>query len=847
MSHVGDWLARSISQLDPYRLAVLDQFARAVEVAGGRGGSDGAGTLLQVLIRSSPARASQLAVEYLDRSVLNAADVLEALIAGGAHAHAHPELLCAIYGELYSLIAPNDTSKTAAAVLKAFPRDQQESAARRLMSSVRTNVLPSHRAPVARALQDALRAQGIEPDSLTRGLEPGHDDSSRKSTLYWLANGEVETLHQVARRLSDPSGPDAWNPNPEANKDFDWWAAIKTATLKDEQHFDSLVARFPPPDYRQVELLIEKAEVLLKSGNRTSARDVIEQASTQSRDGSWIYWLDGAQKIMLFRALKLIDHAEGLRRAREQFLKDLSAGKLSPTYLLADIGDVLELLEIEWPSDSVLAATADYLQQVIAASPQVQPYASLTSTAPSWSADQALCRFVADLLAFPVVDVGVAARRVLAKYLSVDGTGLVALLTAPPWWNPIQLEHLLAVVHVGSASPNIARLRTWIESLNRSASLAVRSIAKRIADEQGWAWQDITTEPSRPVILLASDPTPRREAGMLLGGDVTIGWDLHQALIQPLERAGIDERELRSEFEHIYHVLEREYPWTDDDRLKRWMRLLLARLWLNPRAIIGREAAMQVFGRRSLSGDVPPGAEDAYDYFYPIYDSRLELAQATARPQELRAMDWRITGGEGNAWLRGENADKWSSYPSSIDGFSIIGERTWLIRPEWEWPREERHRGLIVGPAPEASERRIVESAHELTYETYMEGRGQDHHQLVVLNSERQLVGPAYRWAAINANFARALGWHLSEDVPFHWLDSADNVMVKSTYWKDGWIWLEPPRFESLGEGWYVSAAPDAIDAIRLLAPRTDVHLWIERHSHGERPYEGRWHLSRPL
>ena len=167
---------------------------------------------------------------------------------------------------------------------------------------------------------------------------------------------------------------------------------------------------------------------------------------------------------------------------------------------------------------------------------------------------------------------------------------------------------------------------------------------------------------------------------------------------------------------------------------------------------------MQVFGRRALSGQVLPGAEAAYDNFYPIYDPHLELCQPTERPAELKGLDWRITGGEGSSWLSGAHADEWSDYPESTQALHIVGERTWLIRPEWEWPREERHRGLMLGPLRRTAERRVLESACELTYEMYLSGHGQDDQQLVVLNAERQLVGPAYRWVAINSNFARALG-----------------------------------------------------------------------------------------
>ena len=848
MAELAEWLARSITQADPDRLAILDLFVRTVEVSGGSGGSEAAATILRLLVRLSPTRAWQLAVEYIDRNVLNVSAVLEALIAGGADAGAHPELLCAMYGELHSLLAPNDTSKTATAVLTAFPSEQKRDAAERLMSYVRTISLPSYRAPVARALLEEILNLGVETITLTQGLKPGHDDSALKSFLYRLTTGDVETLGQIAERLSDPNRPDRWNPNPGENVEFDWWAAIKKANIKDERHFDSLVARFPPPDYREVELLVRKAEILRHSGNLKAARELIEQAITRSRDGTWHLRWDSAQKVTVFRALKEIDRAEGLARAREQFSKDLSAGKLWSSFLLSDIGDILELLEIDWPDGPVLEAVNDYLEQVFAANPLARPYESLTDSSSSWSADQALCRFLAELLAFPVVDVGVAARRALAKYLSADGKGLLTLLTDQPWWNPLQLEHLMAAVHAGLASgaPHISDLREFVESLNHSESLAVRSVAKRICYEQGWYWEDVTTASAKPVIFMPNDPNPRHEAGMVLGDDTTTGWNLHQALIRPLIRVGLDADELRSEFDRVYWELEEKYPWANDERLKLWKNLLLTNFWLDPQAIIGREAAMQVFGRRSLSGQVPPGAEGGYDHFYPIYDPRLELHQPTERPPELQAMEWRFNTKDEDTWRQGTGAGEWSHYPDSVQGLSLIGERTRFIRPDWENPHEERYRGLFAG-SPDKADKRSLNSAFALTYEAYLDGRGQDDNQLIVLNDENQLVGPVYRWAAINSNFARTLGWHPSTDIPFQWLDTAGDVMVESTYWKDGWVWIQPPRFDSLGEGWLVSASPAAIKAIRQHAPGTQIHLWVERQSHGNKPYEGKWHLSKPL
>ena len=380
MAYVAKWLARSLTQVDSDFMEILDLFVRAVEVAGGRGGPDGAATVLKLLLRLSPAKACQLAREFMDRDVLSVSNVLEALITGGADAGGHPELLSAMYGEFYALIAPHDTYEVATAVLAAFQVKDKKEAAERLMSYVRTNALPSHRVPVARALEEAIRKAGAESITLTKGLKPGYDDSSRKSMLYQLASGDVETRGQVAELLSDPDAIDIWNPNPGDNAEFDWWEAIKQADIKDHQHFDSLVARFPPSEYREVEVLVRRAEILANSGNRGAARELIEQATTLSRDGSWHRWLDSARKVMAFRALKKVDHAEGLERAREQFPKDVGAGKISPLLLLSDAGDILEVLEVDWPAEAVLEAIKDYLKQVLAANPPIRSYDSLAGS-----------------------------------------------------------------------------------------------------------------------------------------------------------------------------------------------------------------------------------------------------------------------------------------------------------------------------------------------------------------------------------------------------------------------------------------------------------------------------------
>jgi hypothetical protein len=855
MAHLAEWLDHAVEpSLTCEKLEVLEKFARAVDVAGGDGQSSAATQMLHTVIRLESSRACALAIEFIDRGVLNLSTTIGALVIGGAKAGVSYPLTSAIYSELLSLVDPGSTGYAAVATLNTAPFDQRIISGQGLMSRVRTNSLPSHRIEVARDLQDALREAGVGEVNLSEGLQPGRKNSSH--TLYRLTSGETLTTDQVAARLSRADSSGDWNPNPAENGDFDWWSAVKRASIQSSDHLNDLIATFPPPEYRTVELLAWKSEWMLASGDRHAARELAEQAIEAAKDGSWFRWWDGAQKKVAYGALQRVAPHEAIARAREQFGRDLFAGRLSNSFLTDDVTNeivhLFQFLELGWPADGVLEAVGNYLNEVMAANQKVEPYSSLSDPKIPASVDEAFCRFLVHLLGFPVVDIGIAARRCLARYVEQDGRALASVLLAEPCWDAVQLEHILVALHVGSLKNPRALdpLREFIIGLNRHESIAVRDIARRMCQEQGWAWTEIHDMPPPRLLLIPTPITAQAtydETRMLVGGGLAVAADVYRLIFRILEGSGNDPDELASEFTRLYSEIEQTYAWKDDLRLKQWMRMALATFWLHQRAIVGREAAMRLLGRRALSGQAPRWAEQAYDVLYPLYDPALELIEPRARPCEMLAMNWDFWGERGKDWLEGKDATDWDHYPSSVGGLHLIGERSWFIRPDWEWPREERYRGVLIDSEDDNPDRGSLASRHELTYQGYLRGDAQEGNQLIVWNSERQLVGPQYRWVAMNSNVARELGWTLCPTNPFEWLDSAGHSMVKSVYWKDGWIWLEPPRFEALGEGWYVLASDLAVEAIRRAFPQAQTHLWVERHSHGEKPYEGSWHLRQPF
>jgi hypothetical protein len=165
--------------------------------------------------------------------------------------------------------------------------------------------------------------------------------------------------------LSRANNPADCNPNPGENGEFDWWSAVKRASIQSLDHLNDLIATFPPSEYRTVELLAWKSEWMLANGDRHAARDLAKQAIEAAQDGSWFSWWDGAQKKVAYGALQRVAQQEALPRAREEFGRDLIAGRLGNYRLMDDVVDLFQFLELGWAADGVFDAVGAYLDEVL--------------------------------------------------------------------------------------------------------------------------------------------------------------------------------------------------------------------------------------------------------------------------------------------------------------------------------------------------------------------------------------------------------------------------------------------------------------------------------------------------
>ena len=858
MEHIAVWLERAFADgpITERRIEVLEKFTRALEVAGGAGQADAATDVLGFVLRTVPSYAAPLAVEMVDRGLIGLAEAVEALVAGGARGGVSSELLSATFEELLSLVAADSVGQVAASIVEAAPRDRRSQVADDIMSHVRTNCLPSTRIEVARDIQDALARSGFGIVDLARGLPASADDASRSHSLYKLSDTSALTAEQVAVKLRTVGERDEWDPNPAGNADFDWWGAIRKAGPLDIDRLDAVLKHCRTPDYRRGQELASRSTALAMSGRLVEARKSAEDALEAAADPvSWFAGYDGGQRRAAFRALAGLDRKEAVKRSRKAFGDDLASGTLQQFFLMRELVELFDFLEISWPGEDVLDIIDEYLDEVLRATEPVNPYRSLHSNETSVSSDEAIIRFLAELFAFPAVDIACAARRAFASYLARSTSPFLGALVADSGWSDTELEYILASIDTASEKNRkllCESLRRSVQALNRHESLGVRNIARRICARARWEWDEVRDEEPKPRLYIAPDLDgwSLNESEMLVRGDVVGMWQLFSPKILVLDDYGVSRDDLQSEFEILYSKIGRNYRWSDEQRVRSWTRLL-ADETLRPRALIGRTAAMRLLGRYALEGVGSAAAEESYDLLHPLYDPAIELTEAAERPVELHALDWDFMDEQEQEWVDGIGADDWDSYPQQIGNLYVIGEVSYFTRLDRKKFHERRVRGVLNRDASKdiggSEDDALLVGGRDLTYHLYRHGFGMFSGEIVARNGQGLLAGPLYRWLALNSGVAKQLGWKPSPTDPFGWVGPKLEPVVSGVFWRDGGIGMMSRRWEALGAGWCLLATEAAMQAIRHVVEGATVHLLVDRERKGGKAFKRLWHLRRDL
>ncbi|NQZ64836.1 MAG: hypothetical protein HRT59_22920 [Crocosphaera sp.] len=153
-------------------------------------------------------------------------------------------------------------------------------------------------------------------------------------------------------------------------------------------------------------------------------------------------------------------------------------------------------------------------------------------------------------------------------------------------------------------------------------------------------------------------------------------------------------------------------------------------------------------------------------------------------------------------------------------GRCVLGELSKWVWLDWAVPTEIR---MTMICSPDYSAQYEVEGPssffpHSLYWnsEDYPHNLYDNPHSLVIYGSGSYIDHGNSKWIALNPHIGISLGWSVSEDGLFRWVNNVGDVMVESFCWKDGPINRHPPKMDDIcSEGWLVLASPEAEQAIR--------------------------------
>lgn len=219
-------------------------------------------------------------------------------------------------------------------------------------------------------------------------------------------------------------------------------------------------------------------------------------------------------------------------------------------------------------------------------------------------------------------------------------------------------------------------------------------------------------------------------------------------------------------------------------------------------------------------------------------DPRLALVEPSQRPPQVKALD--------GLDKHHSRVEEWaaSSTPSfavhlrEVHGRVVLAEATKLKARDWSAPMETRISLVGEKALRTLDEEQPFERVFDTPTDSYAESAPLRHRRehlvaanpLIVRNQWLGSDTDGADWIALNPQVGKKLGWTLSPDGLFRWVNAAGDVMAETVWWKDGCVELPPYERESeVAEGFVVLASPAAASEILKLLKEPSRYLLVQR------------------
>jgi|GEM_PF-2227637 len=366
-----------------------------------------------------------------------------------------------------------------------------------------------------------------------------------------------------------------------------------------------------------------------------------------------------------------------------------------------------------------------------------------------------------------------------------------------------------------------------------SPDFILRRIATELADEIGLSFEvDLNTTKPLPMIynlhlpplgsaesaipfsaLRASESYPDSNDAL----EMTRPFDTELKLLSRASEVPLENLLQRTAALMRQLVPEEQWNRAAAEKLQKFLNSIELQLRYNrQRPQVASRAIYQVVAELADADRIDFDAQMfAYSRLYR-YDWRLAGKSPVVRPNAVVPLKNFEMFSKKEEWIA-EHAVALENLTTSLDtGYLVVGELSRFKAWDWSVPTEQR---FSMTCHPDWSYPDQLSSAYDFfphqsfwTAKDYPNLSSSDQlPTLIVYGNPLQVAIGSTEWLAFNPAVAMRLGWALSDEGLFRWVDREGKTMVESIWWQDGPMGRQPPRInEVTGEGWLVVASPEA-------------------------------------
>ena len=832
---LGTWTRLLVPLLDgPEGELVASDFAAAL-IALSRGSSGGAPDhaariLLEVTVPAHPLRAWELAHRFLESSVLEPDDVVEAFLTASSDRPgvnwwvAASELLVAIGAD-----APANALRAAANVDPVAARRWLPFWLERIVVEGRPSPRRSWRNAVSDAAAEAGVADGVmvTADDLKIGDESPASSHTEDSDTPSKTPPSVD---EVLRKLEDRDPGDYLSSEPGR-------ALIRRLAELDDEHVARLERSLAGTD-QEPGLRAAMSASAAAAGDADRAWKEGERAIALSDAGDWSRHWAGGPMLELVPKLRELDAENTRAMAFTRFAEIASTVAYFLGQVGAELADYAAIFEFppEETAREVFQAAAALLRDIVAL-PDAMAFGAGTA-APAADDEFALAfeRLTGWFFGSPHIVAWEAAQRSVMTLIE-ERAGLRILDAALAASEPEVLRACAAIEAAAGGGHDLALLVPSLERLLASDSLTERGAAGSCIRALG----RVPPPSGRPAISLPPAlrlelPASSQRRSLDTGVAESTGW-WRPEIDRLAEQAEVDEDAL---FEY---VLARAQSLTDeqdagDERMSR-VESMLGWGFIKPSALVVRRALGETAAVLVDAGRVRPRMALSATKLVPLYDTELlrrrpmrrPHAVATYIPSDKRKSLW-------NTPIEDLAQGTEERVARKLNGWTVIGERTELGLADRAGHREKRWSGVVLEPLdPDEIVRARSESddgggdlLHQLTRApaaVYREERVKlpSLGTVAIVGGRRTPpVASPSGWLAFHPQLAAKLGLEPDPQDLFAWRLEGE-AAVRSVWWRSGYDrWPPYSDADEVGHGWLVAASPALMERWRQRQPLR--HAW---------------------